>query len=198
MPPDQFPDPIFAPTFSRPYLCGSCFEHSCRIASRIFNGGAPSREPTGFASPHSSGSANYKQIEELLKNDAVAFDRSRGFRASSTHSKMQTDRRERKSLELSTTLSSSSFTLSATLVPPMRTSTNAHKYKNEVRIADQLTVDCRNSDVHSRLGLSVNQPALAAKVEWWPGGFFLAPSPAVDTPLAAIFLAGDSAGETAS
>lgn len=111
----------------------------------VFNEIVPSADPAGFAKLHPSDKAVYTQIQNLLKKDVVSFSRSRVA--------------DGGMLTLQDALGSGG---AATIQGIHKAgqivfhsigdsgASNAGKYKNEITVADQLTLDCHNSSPADR------------------------------------------------
>jgi Calcineurin-like phosphoesterase len=125
MPRQATNDPLVQPVFHEPN----------------FDEGVSSADPPGFLRPHASDTAVYKQIENLLKKDVVGFEKSRvadgdlfSLRdAYGSHGDQIVQQIEDAKQIVFHSIGDSG-------------ASNAGKYKNELRVADQLTMDCHNAD----------------------------------------------------
>src|SRR5262245_61811370 len=104
-----------------------------------------SQDPTGFATPHPSDGAVFNAIGNLLKKDAVSFETSRA-----------------KPDDLFT-LQAALGARGATVIKQIKSAgkivfhavgdtgaSNAAKFANEIRVSDQLTLDCRDANESNR------------------------------------------------
>jgi hypothetical protein len=106
----------------------------------VFNEGVSSPDPTGFARPHPSDSAVYKQIEDLLKKDVVAFDKSR---AGDNELFTLQDALGSRGVDVVRAIKSAKQIAFHALGDSG--ASNARKFKNEIGVADQLTIDCQTA-----------------------------------------------------
>jgi hypothetical protein len=111
----------------------------------VFNETVQSSDPTGFQTPHPSDTALYNEIKDLLKKDVVSFGKSRS------------DPKDLYSLQ------DALGSHGPEIIKGIKTAqkivfhslgdsgaSNAGKYKNEIGVADQLTMDAHASDVANR------------------------------------------------
>jgi hypothetical protein len=111
----------------------------------VFNEGVRSPDPSGFLKPHPSDTAVYKQIQDLLKKDVVGFDQSRA------------------AVKDVYALQDALGAHGPEIVQQIKTAqkiifhavgdsgaSNAGKYKNEIGVADQLTMDAQSSNQDNR------------------------------------------------
>lgn len=110
-----------------------------------FNEGILSGDPNGFTTPHASDAKIYKQIEELLKKDVVRFSKSRGLPADLYSLE---DAYGPQGAEVAKIVRNSGRIVFHAIGDSG--ASNAGKYKNEIGVADQLTADCRISNVANR------------------------------------------------
>jgi Calcineurin-like phosphoesterase len=110
-----------------------------------FSEDAVTPDPSGFTKLHSSDTDTYKQIQDLLKKDVVDFAKKRGKPddlykledAMGTHGPDMV----KGILKTGQIIFHAAGDTGAS---------NAQKYKNEIRVADQLTNDCQISDPKKR------------------------------------------------
>jgi hypothetical protein len=110
-----------------------------------FSEDAVTPDPSGFTKLHSSDTDTYKQIQDLLKKDVVGFAKKRGKPddlykledAMGTHGPDMV----KGILKTGQIIFHAAGDTGAS---------NAQKYKNEIRVADQLTNDCQISDPKKR------------------------------------------------
>jgi calcineurin-like phosphoesterase family protein len=99
-------------------------------------------DPTGFATPHPSDKALYKALGSQLEKDVVSFDKSRMpdgqvmnlADAYGDHGKEVVAQIQKANKIIFHALGDSG-------------ASNAGKYKNEIKVADQLTTDCHSSNL---------------------------------------------------
>lgn len=111
----------------------------------VFNEGSESADPSGFVVDHPSDSALYDQLKNLLTKDVVGFDKSRG----------EPD----DLLELQSVLGPRGKDVVKGIKGAKKIifhaigdsgASNKAKYKNELGVADQLTLDAHTSDEWNR------------------------------------------------
>ncbi len=111
----------------------------------VFNETVRSADPTGFLTQHPSDSALYKQIQEMLKKDVVGFEPSR---------MANTD-----VYSLQAALGAHGPEIIKDIKAAQKIvfhalgdsgASNSGKYKNEISVADQLTMDAQSSDAPNR------------------------------------------------
>ena len=110
-----------------------------------FNEGVSSKDPTGFGVKHPSDTALYNQIQNLLKKDVVSFDQSRV--ADGQLLQLQ-DAYGAHGAQIVQAVKKAGKIIFHALGDSG--ASNAGKYKNEVRVADQLTADCQTADAANR------------------------------------------------
>lgn len=106
----------------------------------VFGEDGPSSDPTGFSTTHPNDNAVYKQIEDLLTKDVVAIPKSRIAadqmfslgEAYGNHGPQVT-----KAIETAGTIVFHALGDSG--------ASNSGKYPNEIRVADQVTLDSASS-----------------------------------------------------
>src|SRR3984893_16153060 len=111
----------------------------------IFSEGRPASSPTGFRTQHPSDDATYNQVKELLKTEVVSFKKSRGADgdvfslqdAYGSHGAQVIQK-----IKDAGKISFHAFGDSG--------ASNVRKYANELRVADQVTLDCGRSDDPNR------------------------------------------------
>jgi hypothetical protein len=111
-----------------------------------FSEGVKSLDPGGFSKPHPSDTEVYKQIQNLLKKDVVSFNQSRA--ADKDVFKLQ-DAYGAHGTQIVQGIQNAGKIIFHALGDSG--ASNAGKYQNEIKVADQLTMDCQNSD-------AANQP----------------------------------------
>ena len=107
----------------------------------VFKEGASSPDPTGFLKKHPSDTELYKQIQNLLKKDVVSFDQARI--PDGDFLKLQ-DTLGAHGAEIIQGITKSGKIIFHALGDSG--ASNAGKYKNEIGVADQLTMDCHNAN----------------------------------------------------
>jgi hypothetical protein len=112
-----------------------------------FNEGVASADPAGFLTPHPSDNATYNQISNLLKKDVVSFDQSRG--APGDLFGLQ-DAMGDHGPEVIKQIKANGKIIFHCLGDSG--ASNSGTYPNEIKVADQLTLDCHTAD-------QANQPA---------------------------------------
>jgi hypothetical protein len=110
-----------------------------------FDEGVSSPDPTGFLKKHPSDTQLYKQVENLLKKDVVGFDESRV--AAEDLYQLQ-DALGPHGGEIIKTIKDSGQIVFHALGDSG--ASNAGKYKNEISVADQLTIDSHAADAANR------------------------------------------------
>jgi hypothetical protein len=110
-----------------------------------FNEAVRSADPAGFLTVHPSDTDVYKQIENLLKKDVVGFDQARG-----TPKDLYAlqDALGDHGAEIVQRIKSAQKIIFHALGDSG--ASNAGKYKNEIGVADQLTMDAQSSDEANR------------------------------------------------
>jgi hypothetical protein len=111
----------------------------------IFGGDGSSPDPTGFSTSHPSDSALYKQIGDLSKKDVVAVPKSRGaddetLSLAEVYGKHGPD--VVKTIQRSGQIVFHALGDSG--------ASNSGKYPNELKVADQVTLDCESSPEKDR------------------------------------------------
>jgi len=106
--------------------------------------GEPSKtvDPGGFLTPHASDTELYKTLGDMLKKNVVSFDKSR---VADGDLVQLADIYGVHGPELLKQLKSSKKIIFHALGDTG--ASNAGKYKNEIRVADQLSEDCHNADM---------------------------------------------------
>ena len=105
----------------------------------------PTPDPTGFTTQHPSDTAVFDEVKDLLKKDVVGFEKSRGAdddllqleHAYGSHGAQVVQRIEHAGKIIFHAFGDSG-------------ASNARKYFNELRVADQVTMDCNRSDEANR------------------------------------------------
>lgn len=111
----------------------------------VFDEGVSSPDPEGFFKPHPSDTETYKQVEALLKKDVVGFDKARGEPgdlyalqdALGAHG-AEIVRGIKKADQIVFHMVGDSG------------ASNVHKYKNELGVADQLTLEAHSAQEAER------------------------------------------------
>ena len=111
----------------------------------VFSEGVSSLDQSGFSKPHPSDKELYKQIQNLLKKDVVSFDQSRA--ADQDVFKLQ-DAFGAHGTQIVQGIQNAGKIIFHALGDSG--ASNAGKYKNEIHVADQLTMDCQNADAANR------------------------------------------------
>jgi hypothetical protein len=111
----------------------------------VFNETVRSADPTGFLKPHPSDTALYKQIQDLLKKDVVSFEESR---VSPGDVFALQDALGPHGAEIIQGIQSAGKIIFHAAGDSG--ASNAGKYKNEIGVADQLTMDAQTSDAANR------------------------------------------------
>jgi hypothetical protein len=111
----------------------------------FFSEGVPTPDPTRFKTTHASDTAQYKQIQDLLKKDVVGFDPSRG-KAGDLFS-LESALGPHGPEIIQTIENSGQIVFHAA---GDSGASNVRKYANEIRVSDQLVNDCHASDTASR------------------------------------------------
>ena len=112
----------------------------------VFSEGVSSLDQSGFSKPHPSDKELYKQIQNLLKKDVVSFDQSRA--ADQDVFKLQ-DAFGAHGTQIVQGIQNAGKIIFHALGDSG--ASNAGKYKNEIHVADQLTMDCQNADAATGL-----------------------------------------------
>jgi hypothetical protein len=112
----------------------------------VFDETTQTVDPSGFLTPHPSDSALYQKIENLLKKNVVSFDKTRAkdeelLQLASVYGAHGT--------ELIHQINSAKKIIFHALGDSGAT-TSGKKYKNELGVADQLTMDCHTADQANR------------------------------------------------
>jgi hypothetical protein len=111
----------------------------------FFSEDRPSPDPTGFETRHASDTATYKKVEDLLKKNVVPVPPSR----------MADD----KVFSLADAYGPHGAQVAAQIQKAGKIifhccgdsgASNARKYANELRVADQVSIDCARSDAKNR------------------------------------------------
>jgi hypothetical protein len=108
----------------------------------VFNEATKSVDPTGFLTPHPSDAKLFATIQNLLKKDVVSFDKSRA--ADGDHTQLA-DVYGDHGPQLVKQINTAGKIIFHALGDSGAT-TSGKKYKNELGVADQLTMDCHNAD----------------------------------------------------
>jgi len=108
----------------------------------VFNEETKTVEPSGFLVPHPSDKALYKQIQDLLKKDVVSFDKSRVTDGEVVQLK---DVYGDHGAELIKQIIDAKKIIFHAVGDSGATTAGA-KYRHELGVADQLTMDCHTSD----------------------------------------------------
>jgi hypothetical protein len=112
-----------------------------------FSEGGSSPDPGGFLKAHPSDKELYKQIQNLLKKDVVSFDQSRA--ADKDVFQLQ-DALGAHGTQIVQGIKNAGKIIFHALGDSG--ASNAGKYKNEISVADQLTMDCQQADAANRPG----------------------------------------------
>jgi len=102
-------------------------------------------DPTGFETQHPSDNAVYNEVKDLLKKDVVSFEKSRGAdddlfqleHAYGSHGAQLVQKIKNAGKIIFHAFGDSG-------------ASDARKYFNELRVADQVTMDCSRSDDANR------------------------------------------------
>jgi Calcineurin-like phosphoesterase len=113
----------------------------------IFSEDQPLPSPTGFATRHLSDTRTYDEVEKLLKKDVVGVPKSR---IPDTDVFRLQDAYGNHGLKVVGKIQSAKKIIFHALGDSG--ASNVRKYSNELRVSDQVTVDCNRSD-------EANQPA---------------------------------------
>src|SRR6516225_4222881 len=105
----------------------------------------PTPDPTGFTTQHPSDTAVFDEVKDLLKKDVVSFEKSRGAdddllqleHAYGSHGAQVVQKIDHAGKIIFHAFGDSG-------------ASNARKYFNELRVADQVTMDCNRSDEANR------------------------------------------------
>jgi len=114
----------------------------------IFSEDHPLPSPTGFATKHPSDSKTYDEVEKLLKKDVVNVPKSRI--ADADVFRLQDAYGSNHGTKIADKIWSAKKIIFHALGDSG--ASNVRKYGNELRVSDQVTVDCHRSDER-------NQPA---------------------------------------
>ena len=111
----------------------------------VFNETVRSSDPTGFLTQHASDAALYKQIQEMLKKDVVGFDQSR---VAPDEVYALQDALGGHGPEIIKGIKAAQKIVfhSWAIQEPL----TRGKYKNEISVADQLTMDAQSSEAANR------------------------------------------------
>ncbi len=135
MPADHHHRPVKQPIFHEPTLPEPIFSEDQRLPS-----------PTGFETKHPSDDATYKEVEDLLKKNVVAVPKSRAKddelftleqAYGSNHGPLVIDKIKAAKKVIFHALGNSG-------------AADVRKYRDELRVSDQVTVDCAQSDENNR------------------------------------------------
>jgi hypothetical protein len=107
----------------------------------VFNERKQSVDPTGFLTPHPSDKALYDSLGNLLKRDVVKFEKSR---VADGEMMSLADAYGSHGPQLLKQIKAAGKIIFHALGDSG--ASNAGKYKNEIKVADQLTTDCNISD----------------------------------------------------
>jgi hypothetical protein len=102
-------------------------------------------DPTGFETEHPSDNAVYDEIKELLKKDVVSFEKSRG--ADDDLFQLEHAYRSHGAQLVQKIKNAGKIIIHAF---GDSGASNVRKYFNELRVADQVTMDCRRADDANR------------------------------------------------
>ena len=110
-----------------------------------FNEDATTVDPTGFATKHPSDNAEYAKLKALLTKSVVSFAKARGapgdlYRLSDAYGP--------HGAQIEQTITQSGKIVFHALGDSG--ASNAGKYKDEIKVADQVTQDCQTSDDANR------------------------------------------------
>jgi hypothetical protein len=110
-----------------------------------FSEGAASADPTGFATRHPSDNAQYAQLKALLKKNVVSFDPSRAapdglFRLRDAYGP--------HGAQIEQAITKAGKIIFHSLGDSG--ASNAGTYKDEIRVCDQVTLDCQTADEANR------------------------------------------------
>jgi hypothetical protein len=111
----------------------------------IFNEGNITPDPTRFKVPHPSDKQQYKEIQKLLKKDVVGFTASRSQPADLYTLQSALGPHGPEIIKGITKAKKIIFHSAGDTG-----ASNAGKYKNEIKVSDQLTSDCRVADPANR------------------------------------------------
>jgi Calcineurin-like phosphoesterase len=110
-----------------------------------FSEGAASADPTGFATRHPSDNAQYAQLKALLKKNVVSFDPSRAAPDSLFRLR---DAYGPHGAQIEQAITKAGKIIFHSLGDSG--ASNAGTYKDEIRVSDQLTLDCQTADQANR------------------------------------------------
>jgi hypothetical protein len=110
-----------------------------------FSEGTASADPTGFATRHPSDNAQYAQLKALLKKNVVRFDPSRAapdglFRLRDAYGP--------HGAQIEQAITKAGKIIFHSLGDSG--ASNAGTYKDEIRVSDQVTLDCQTADEANR------------------------------------------------
>jgi Calcineurin-like phosphoesterase len=111
----------------------------------VFNEKNTTPVPVGFLTRHPSDTSLYKQIQRLLKKNVVSFSQSRA--AENELFQLQ-DAYGAQGAQIAQTITKAGKIIFHALGDSG--ASNAGKYKNEIGVADQLTMDCHNANAANR------------------------------------------------
>src|SRR5215469_1606016 len=113
-----------------------------KLPQPVFREETKTVEPSGFLVPHPSDKALYKQIQDLLKKDVVSFDKSRV--ADGEVVQLKDVYGDHGSELIKQIIDAKKIIFHA--VGDSGATTAGAKYRHELGVADQLTMDCHTSD----------------------------------------------------
>ncbi len=116
-----------------------------QLPQPVFNEGNITPDPTRFKTPHASDGPQYKQLGNLLKKDVVGFNPKRG---NPQDLYALQDALGPHGPEVIKGIKGSGKIVFHAAGDPG--ASNAGKYGNEIRVADQVTNDCRTADAANR------------------------------------------------
>jgi Calcineurin-like phosphoesterase len=111
----------------------------------VFNEDVSTSDPTGFLKKHPSDTETYKQIQDLLKKDVVGFAQSR---AANGDLFLLKDALGAHGAEVIAGINNAKKIVFHAVGDSG--ASNAGKYKNEIGVADQLTMDSHAADSNNR------------------------------------------------
>lgn len=120
-------------------------EKSTPLPQPIFDESGTTPDPTRFSQPHPSDNALYKQLGDLLKKDVVGFDPMEG--APDSLYKLETALGPHGAETVAGIQQEKQIVFHA---GGDSGASNQGKYKNEIKVADQVTQDCHNADPSQR------------------------------------------------
>jgi hypothetical protein len=111
----------------------------------VFAEVSPSQDPTGFTTPHPSDNAVFDALGNLLKKDVVSFETSRA--KPDEMFTLQAALGARGAAAVKQIKSAGKIVFHAV---GDTGASNAAKFANEIRVSDQVTIDCRDANEANR------------------------------------------------